>query len=114
MRERDAAPVPSLGLTPAGVAHLPRETLPALLAELHALQAAVAVRLLAPASAPPPVRLATDRGRHLTVDQAGERLGVTRRWVYAHAKELEGIRLSRRCLRIPAAAVERYLAQRRA
>jgi hypothetical protein len=34
--------------------------------------------------------------------------------VYAHAKELEGIRLSRKCLRIPAAAVEWYLAQRRA
>ena len=37
---------------------------------------------------------------------------MDRRWVYRHAKELGGIALSRRKLRVPEPAVERFLANR--
>jgi hypothetical protein len=62
----------------------------------------------------PPKSTSSNGCRLLTPDQAADRLGVSRRWVYAHAAELEGRRLSRKCLRIPLAAIERSLAERKA
>jgi excisionase family DNA binding protein len=80
------------------------------MAALHAWGARPAATL----PVTPPKSTSPNGCRLLTPGQAADRLGVSRRWVYAHAAELEGRRLSRKCLRIPAAAVERYVAQRRA
>jgi excisionase family DNA binding protein len=77
---------------------------------LSALAARVAA---APAPTPRSATAATDRKKWLTADEVAERLGVTRRWVYAHARELEAQRLSRKCLRVPQRAVERRLAEDR-
>lgn len=49
----------------------------------------------------------------LTADEVAARLGVSPRWVYDHAHQLGGKRLSRRCVRFPAAGVRRYLERRR-
>jgi hypothetical protein len=110
----DRRPSGHLGIRPAEIPGLPGEALQGLLVELHALQVAVVARLSVPATAPAPARPAPDRRTLLTPDQAAEILGVTRRWVYAHADELEGKRFSRKCLRIPLAAVERRLAEQKA
>lgn len=83
---------------------LPRDAIPAAIALL-------AARLVAQA---PPVapRRAQEPGRLLTTGEVAARLGVDRRWVYRHARELGGIALSRRKLRVPEGAVERFLARR--
>ena len=57
-----------------------------------------------PAPAPPE--------RLLTPAEAAARLGVGRRFVYAHRAELGGRALSRRALRFPETALARYLARR--
>ena len=44
----------------------------------------------------------------LTPAAVAERLGTSARWVYDHADELGGKRLTPRCLRFPDAAVRRY------
>jgi hypothetical protein len=70
-----------LGLDPAQVAQLPPEELPALLAGLAALQAAVAARLVA-LPRPEPVREPEPRDRWLTVPQAAALLGKSPRYIY--------------------------------
>lgn len=47
--------------------------------------------------------------RVLTAEQVAERLGVSARWVYAHADKLGVKRLSRRCVRFPESAITRRL-----
>jgi len=92
---------------------LPEEAV-ALLLELTCVQSALAARVAAvPAPTPRVATPSPERRTWLTADQVAERLGVTRRWVYAHAHELEAQRLSRKCLRIPQRAVERRLAEER-
>jgi len=49
----------------------------------------------------------------LTPAAVAKQLGTSARWVYDHADELGGQRLTRRCLRFPDAAVRRYLERRR-
>ena len=49
----------------------------------------------------------------LTPAAVAKRLGTSARWVYDHADELGGKRLSPRCLRFPDADVRRYLERRR-
>lgn len=48
----------------------------------------------------------------LTVTQAAARLNVSTRWCYDHGKELGVRKLSRRCVRFSARAVDRYLSRR--
>jgi hypothetical protein len=45
----------------------------------------------------------------LTAEQVADLLSTPARWVYNHAGQLGGKRLSRRCLRFPETAVRRYL-----
>jgi hypothetical protein len=71
-------------------------------------------RSATPVPVRPPKPSSSNGWRLLTPSQAADRLGVSRRWVYAHAAELEGRRLSRKCLRIPLAAIERSLDERKA
>jgi hypothetical protein len=47
--------------------------------------------------------------RLLSADEVAQLLGVSRRWAYDHFDVLGGRRLSRRCVRFSAAAVERRL-----
>jgi hypothetical protein len=61
----------------------------------------------------PPEPESGDDDELLSPEAAAERLGVQVRWVYAHAREIPGTRrLSRRCLRISAKGLARYLSQR--
>ena len=81
---------------------IPRAQIPAAIARL-------AARAMEPE---PPTRApAASNGRLLTPDEAAARLGVNRRWIYRHADRLGAARLSRRKLRVPEAALERYLAR---
>ena len=73
--------------------------------------ALLAARLLTE-TAPVAPKRAQEPGRLLTAGETAARLGVDRRWVYRHARELGGIALSRRKLRVPEQALERYLARR--
>ena len=83
---------------------LPRDAIPAAIA-LLAARLLTETAPVAPKQAPEPTRL-------LTAGETAGRLGVDRRWVYRHAKELGGIALSRRKLRLPESAIERFLARR--
>ncbi|PYP55929.1 MAG: hypothetical protein DMD44_13920 [Gemmatimonadetes bacterium] len=49
----------------------------------------------------------------LTAEAVAKRLDTSARWVYDHADELGGKRLSRRCLRFPEGAIRRYVERRR-
>lgn len=51
--------------------------------------------------------------RWLKPEQVADLLGNSVRWVYAHADELGGKRLSRRCLRFSEATVRRHVERRR-
>ena len=51
--------------------------------------------------------------RMLKVVAVAEMLGTTKRWVYAHANQLGGKRLSRRCLRFPESVIRRRMERRR-
>jgi predicted DNA-binding transcriptional regulator AlpA len=73
-----------------------------LLAELEA--ALVASANGAPAPVSP--------DRMLSAAEVGEMLGTTERWVYTHADQLGGKRLSRRCLRFPESAIRRRTERR--
>jgi hypothetical protein len=50
----------------------------------------------------------------ITAEDAAARLSVSPRWVYDHADVLGVRRMSRRCVRFSARAVERYATRRRA
>jgi excisionase family DNA binding protein len=115
---------PPLGLPTVGaVDGLPSEALPALIAELAALQARAAARLLvdAPSTATGclPDRRPADEPRevgadeYLTTAEAAALLRVSRRWLYRRAGRLPFARkLSRRELRFSRQGLERYMATR--
>lgn len=85
----------------------------AAIAELAAIQAALAVRLrqAPPAGAPPSI---TQPDRLLEPAEAAARLGVTIRWLYRHAHELPFTRrMGRKVLRFSEAGLQRFLANPR-
>jgi len=49
----------------------------------------------------------------LTAEEVADLLSTPKRWIYNHAHQLGGKHLSRRCLRFPESAVQRYLERRR-
>lgn len=49
----------------------------------------------------------------LTAEAVAKQLQTSARWVYDHADELGGKRLTPRCLRFPDAAIRRYVERRR-
>ena len=70
----------------------------------------VAARLNGKATAP----AGAENGEHmLTAAAVAQQLQTSARWVYDHAEELGGKRLSRRCLRFPEAGIRRYVERRR-
>jgi excisionase family DNA binding protein len=81
----------TLAADPERIQNVPAEALPALIGETEALRARLWARLQAPAPAPAPVPARTNGGEPdtlLKAEQAAERLGVSKRWMYAHADTL--------------------------
>jgi excisionase family DNA binding protein len=86
-------------MTMISLAEIPREQLPALLAELL-------TRLLEPAPTAPTVS-----DKLLTVEQAATRLSVSPEWLYRRAKRLGAIKLDTGTLRFSEAALDAYIKQ---
>ncbi|OGF10423.1 MAG: hypothetical protein A2W00_08965 [Candidatus Eisenbacteria bacterium RBG_16_71_46] len=106
---------PRLAMGPEDVARAPRESLASLLADLAALQTAVAARLA--------VAAAEDRGQAhgagpdemLTAELAARRTGMSRRQLYKRARAGElpfARRVSARSVRFSARGIERWLTQK--
>ena len=92
---------------PARAAELPVEVIPALIGELEQLKAMLWARIAVPKS---------DRNgandQLLDVDQAAERLGVTRDWLRRRRELPFVVRLSQGVVRYSSRGLERYLAAR--
>ena len=79
-----------------------------LLPDLDRVRAMAWVRLTGPhVATQAPTRPRPGKDRLLSAQEAAELLGVSRRWVYDHADELEGQRLTPRCLRFSEKALRR-------
>jgi predicted DNA-binding transcriptional regulator AlpA len=96
---------------PGQVTAVPPERVPILLAQLAALQSALAARLLVADAGrrrePPP-----DDGRLLTAEEAAKILGVTPRWLYRQQRLPFVRRLSRKALRVSETSLRAWLASR--
>ncbi len=87
-----------------------RTQIPALLADLERVRVLAWMRLSAPqVAAQAPTRPRSGKDRLLSAQEAAELLGVSRRWIYDHAHDLGGQRLSPRCLRFPEKALRRWM-----
>lgn len=83
--------------------------LPALAGDLARALAAVLARTVAPATPVAPSAPPEGADTLLSVQQAAERLGVARSWLYRHAKALPFTRkLGHRTLRFDARGLERW------
>lgn len=104
---------------PAAVATMQAEHVPALLAEVAALQAhaaalsnALSLRLLGDACGGTSGRESAER--LLSVREAAERLGMSVDWMYRHARQLPFTRrVGTRTVKFDAAGLDRWVAQRR-
>ena len=77
------------GLPPVDVVDaLPVDSLPAVLAHLAALQAAVAARLATIGELAQRSQLLNGSDRNLTIREAAERAGMSVDWFYRHARSL--------------------------
>lgn len=113
------APTPALvdlARNPERVVDVPRSAVPSLMAQVAALQVALAARLAVTAS-PSNERVgvhAPDAERLLTPPETAALLGVTVTWLYRHAGKLPfARRLSRKALRFSEAGLHRWLAGRK-
>jgi predicted DNA-binding transcriptional regulator AlpA len=109
------APLDQIMADPRAAIDLSHEAALALLAQVAMIQAALVARLLSDQ--------AETAGRHtpapempdrlLTPNETAERLGVTSRWLYRHARHLPFTRrLSRKVLRFSEAGLRRWQASR--
>jgi predicted DNA-binding transcriptional regulator AlpA len=113
----DSAPtLVELARDPGRAADIPLSAVPPLLAQLAALQAALAARLVrAPIE---PNRVGRDEApeseRLLMPSEAAALLGVTVSWLYRHAGRLPfARRLSRKALRFSESGLRRWLATKK-
>jgi excisionase family DNA binding protein len=83
-----SAELAALAADPQRVADLRPDAIPDLVGELEALRARLWVRLQAPPAAPAAESNGADPDTLLTAQQAADRLGVSKRWMYAHADTL--------------------------
>ena len=93
---------------PARVATVPPGRIPALLSQLSALQGAMAARLM---SADRDETTSTEDAL-LTVDQAAERLGVSKDWLFRRSRMLPFVVRLGRHLRFSNRGIDRYLRNR--
>jgi len=106
----DAPSLDELVRDPARVWDLPPEAVPALIGELERLRATLWTRLVASRDAHD--REALPKDRLLTVEEAAQKLGLSRDYLYRHAKRFPfTVRLGSR-LRFSERGVERYIRQR--
>jgi hypothetical protein len=101
-----------LAREPTRVAELPVEAIPALLAQLAGVQTALAAHL---ASCGARSTLANDGkpDQLLTIEQASDRLKISKDWLYRHASKLPfTVRPSPRQLRFSEGGIERYIRRR--
>ena len=109
---RPTATLDELLREPQRVAELLPETVRSLMAHCAALQSALAARLLsvdANGNGQPEL---SPEDRLLTVKQAAEKLGLSRDYIYRHAKALPfTVRIGRQ-VRFSNKGIERYLRQR--
>lgn len=112
-----SAELATLAADPSRVGDVARDELPALIGEVEALKAALWARLqAAPGPAPTPTSQGKTSGPDelLTADQAAQRLGVSKRWVYRKADTLPFTRrLDTGTLRFSARGLERWKESRR-
>ena len=90
----------------------PLDALPELIAELARANAIATQRINRPL--PNKENASPLIDRHLTADEVADRLSVSSKWVYEHATDLGGVKLSNGCVRFPAQALYRFLRSRRA
>lgn len=93
-------------------AQVPAELIPDLLGELERTRAVLLARLVASRDgrASRPEGLGPDT--YLTAKQVAQRLNVSTRWVYQHAKDLGGFG-TQGMVRFPASRVDRYVERTR-
>ncbi|HUF77150.1 MAG TPA: helix-turn-helix domain-containing protein [Longimicrobiales bacterium] len=107
-----SAELATLAADPERVAQVPPEAIPGLIGEAEALKAALWARLQASSApqAPTPTSNGNGKADHLlTAQQAAERLGVSKRWVYRKAESLPFTRrLSGGTLRFSERGLERW------
>jgi hypothetical protein len=92
---------------PAQVADLPAEALPALLAQLVAVQTAMAARLALVV----PAASNGDHDRLLTIEEASERLAVTKDWLRRRPKLPFIVKLSEGVVRYSARGIAAFIAR---
>jgi excisionase family DNA binding protein len=86
------------------------ERLPEVLGALETAKTRMWMRLTAP---PAVAQSATDSDETVDVDEAARLLGMSRSWVYRHARRLPfARRVGRRALRFSTSGIRRYLAAR--
>jgi predicted DNA-binding transcriptional regulator AlpA len=95
---------------PAELEGVEAAALPALLAHLAALQAAVAARLAEMTPIHPTIAATEDK--LLKIPDAAERIGMSEDYLYRHPDLPFMRRIGRRSLRVSSLALERWLANR--
>src|SRR5262249_19822028 len=89
---------------PGKVATIPPSKIPALLSQLSAVQSAMAARLVAADH-----EEATSDDALLTVEQAAQRLGVSKDWLFRRSRTLPFVVRLGRHLRFSNRGIDRYL-----
>ncbi len=93
---------------PAKVASVPPTRIPALLSQLSAVQSAIAARLISADRDEP----TSTEDTLITVDQAAERLGVAKDWLFRRSRTLPFVVRLGRHLRFSSRGIDRYLRSR--
>jgi predicted DNA-binding transcriptional regulator AlpA len=103
----------ALAADPSRVADVAPEKVPPLLGELELLRAMLWARNQPLPAPQPPATNGSGPDTLLKVDEAAARLGVSRRWMYAHADTLPfAKRLTGGTLRFSSRGLERWQANR--
>lgn len=109
-----AALLDALLADPSRATHVPREEAVALLVAISTLHVALLTAASRPSTVVPRESERPNEDRMLDVEEAAALLGVTKRWLYRHAKQLPFTRpISPKILRFSEAGIRRWLASRR-
>lgn len=101
--QSDGHDLRAIARDPSLVSGLSRETLLTLIADAGAAHSVLLAELSAPVAR---------EDRVVNATQAAKLLGVSRRWVYAHAPDLGAVRLGPTTLRFSSRALEAYARER--
>jgi excisionase family DNA binding protein len=90
----------------------PVDRLPAVMAQLAAVQSSAAARLLGQ-TAPAIALQSAEKECYLTVEEVANRFHVSARWIYRNKKHLPHSQPTRKTLLFPETALARWFAKRR-